>query len=81
MIGANVKSARGDILSFVSIHAPVIGAKVDRIVALSCHNCFNPRTCDRCELKTKVDIIVFCVSIHAPVIGAKCFGFIGCRLH
>ena len=60
-----------DMPFFVSIHAPVMGAKTIIAAASFLSASFNPRTRDGCE---SVGITTFChvgVSIHAPVMGAK----------
>ena len=57
----------------VSIHAPVMGAKV-KLRAVDCIGGFNPRTRDGCEMRTASIFFYYIVSIHAPVMGANLGG-------
>ncbi len=55
----------------VSIHAPVMGAKVLVVQTIAILS-FNPRTRDGCELDERYyGLQLASVSIHAPVMGAN----------
>ena len=49
-MGANEGGSVAVSFGFVSIHAPVMGAKLRRYGSKSYHPCFNPRTRDGCEV-------------------------------
>ena len=57
-------------LSCVSIHAPVKGATILRILYERLFICFNPRTREGCDEQMRKNEQELNVSIHAPVKGA-----------
>ena len=57
--------------AFVSIHAPVMGAKANSSRLIFDSICFNPRTRDGCESTEADKTKALTVSIHAPVMGAN----------
>ena len=55
----------------ISIHAPVKGATLCQLVAVTRCNDFNPRTREGCDVQTVTRRIAkIPISIHAPVKGA-----------
>ena len=70
-MGANPELNWEQFPDTVSIHAPVMGAK---LIAINCPDVFcsfNPRTRNGCEILNDHNEAVRAVSIHAPVMGAN----------
>ena len=60
--------------TLVSIHAPVMDAKLHELSLRFLHRCFNPRARDGREISSGAAPSLPSVSIHAPVMDANYIG-------